>query len=125
MSESYKAQLQTNARSRENFIEAYRFRDTVREEALVKSEAKIKSFETQGVLVEKIRKLLECPISQEPLVDPVITIYGHAFERNSLQRWTDVKQTCPLTNQPLSPPDRHTVYEARVLRDVCSLLHVD
>lgn len=45
-----------------------------------------------------------CPITQEPMQDPVATADGHVYERKAIEEWF---QTCgtparsPLTNQPL------------------------
>ncbi|KAJ0976666.1 hypothetical protein J5N97_012140 [Dioscorea zingiberensis] len=49
-----------------------------------------------------------CPISLQIMKDPVITISGITYERESIERWlfTDHNTTCPLTNQPL-PHDSH------------------
>ncbi|XP_039125394.1 E3 ubiquitin-protein ligase PUB23-like [Dioscorea cayenensis subsp. rotundata] len=49
-----------------------------------------------------------CPISLQIMKDPVTTISGITYERQSIERWlfTDHNTTCPLTNQPL-PKDSH------------------
>ncbi|KAM0939760.1 putative U box domain, armadillo-like helical, Zinc finger, RING/FYVE/PHD-type [Dioscorea sansibarensis] len=49
-----------------------------------------------------------CPISLQIMKDPVTTISGITYERQSIERWlfTDHNTTCPLTNQPL-PSDSH------------------
>ena len=46
-----------------------------------------------------------CPISEEVMKDPVITPYGHCYERESITQWLRNHQTDPLTNQPLSIED--------------------
>lgn len=43
-----------------------------------------------------------CPISQTLMTDPVMTKYGHLYERDNLLPWVKKKGTDPLTNQPLS-----------------------
>jgi STIP1 family protein 1 len=37
--------------------------------------------------------------------DPVITPYGHCYDRESITEWLRNHQTDPLTNQPLSIED--------------------
>lgn len=46
-----------------------------------------------------------CPISQEVMKDPVITPYGHCYDRESITDWLSSHRTDPLTNQPLSLED--------------------
>lgn len=48
---------------------------------------------------------LNCPITQEFMVDPVITPYGHVFERVALEQSLQRKQECPLTRKPLKIED--------------------
>ncbi|GAB2262559.1 hypothetical protein Droror1_Dr00003556 [Drosera rotundifolia] len=46
-----------------------------------------------------------CPISLEPMTDPVILSTGHTFDRASIQRWLDTgHRTCPITKLPLPDP---------------------
>ena len=46
--------------------------------------------------------ILMCPISQEIMTDPVMTPYGHCFQRECIESWLSTHTTCPLTNKPLS-----------------------
>ena len=52
-------------------------------------------------------KELCCPITLDLLQDPVRTIYGHVFERDTLTQWLDGDNgdTCPLTRRPLTVAD--------------------
>lgn len=43
-----------------------------------------------------------CPITYEPFEDPVITPYGHSYERDAIQRALESSNTDPLTRQPLT-----------------------
>eukprot|EP01137_Pigoraptor_chileana_P013361 Opistho-2@66783 len=43
-----------------------------------------------------------CPITQEPMRDPVVTCYGHCFERAAIERWIRERGTCPMTKRPLA-----------------------
>ena len=44
-----------------------------------------------------------CPISQMPLVEPVVAADGHTYEKRQLQRWLAKKCTSPMTNEPMVP----------------------
>lgn len=39
---------------------------------------------------------------QELMEDPIITCYGHVFERGTIERWIEASSTCPLTRAPLT-----------------------
>lgn len=47
------------------------------------------------------REILICPITQGTLIDPVITKYGHSFNKNSLTKWVRRTFKCPMTRQRL------------------------
>ncbi|KAK9830395.1 hypothetical protein WJX72_011520 [[Myrmecia] bisecta] len=42
-----------------------------------------------------------CPISQEPMRDPVICADGHTYERLSIEQWLAKHDTSPMTNEVL------------------------
>ena len=44
-----------------------------------------------------------CPISQMPMVEPVVATDGHTYEKRQLQRWLATKCTSPMTNEPMVP----------------------
>ena len=44
----------------------------------------------------------KCPISQDIMVDPVITPYGHCYDRRNIEDWLDREETDPLTRRPLT-----------------------
>jgi hypothetical protein len=47
-----------------------------------------------------------CPLTMDEFEDPVVTPYGHHFERAILEAWvTNKSETCPLTRQPLTLAD--------------------
>jgi len=46
-----------------------------------------------------------CPISQELMRDPVVTPYGHCYERKSIEDWLEKSNSCPLTGKKLSKED--------------------
>jgi hypothetical protein len=45
--------------------------------------------------------VLDDPISQERLVDPVIDGNGHTFSRGTISKWLEQHNTCPLGNETL------------------------
>jgi STIP1 family protein 1 len=51
---------------------------------------------------ENENDLLLCPISQELMTDPVMTPYGHCFQRSCIEAWLMGHDTCPITGQKLS-----------------------
>lgn len=48
---------------------------------------------------------LFCPLSHEFMQDPVLTPYGHSYDRKSITDWLRTHQTDPITNQPLALDD--------------------
>jgi len=71
-----------------------------------------------------------CPISLQILKDPVTTITGITYERESIEQWLKTAQgnpTCPVTKQPL-PGDselipNHTL--RRLIQSWCTLNAID
>jgi hypothetical protein len=43
-----------------------------------------------------------CPITQEVMTDPVLTIDGYTFERSAITIWLETNSDCPLSRQPLT-----------------------
>eukprot|EP00887_Chlorella_sp_A99_P002394 scaffold10.g2394.t1 len=44
---------------------------------------------------------LVCPITQEPMRDPVVAADGHTYERAAIEAWIARQPTSPMTAQPL------------------------
>lgn len=42
-----------------------------------------------------------CPLTMEPMVDPVFTSDGHTYERGAIEAWLVTNTTSPLTNEKL------------------------
>ncbi|MDC0367060.1 nucleoside monophosphate kinase [bacterium] len=45
---------------------------------------------------------VRCPITQEPMTDPVVCPEGHSFERVAIETWLSTNSTNPLTRTPLT-----------------------
>ncbi|CAG9331572.1 unnamed protein product [Blepharisma stoltei] len=45
---------------------------------------------------------LLCPISNELMTDPVMTPYGHCYQKKHIEMWLEKHDTCPLTGQHLA-----------------------
>jgi len=45
--------------------------------------------------------LLNCPITQERMVDPVILVDGFSYERRAIENWLRNHSRSPMTNIPL------------------------
>ena len=43
-----------------------------------------------------------CPILQEIMINPVLTVDGFTYERSGIEKWLAIKSTSPLTGLPLS-----------------------
>jgi hypothetical protein len=43
-----------------------------------------------------------CPITLQPMQDPVVTSDGHSYERSAIATWFNTHNTSPLTNKTLS-----------------------
>eukprot|EP00808_Paulinella_micropora_P010154 g18695.t1 len=52
-----------------------------------------------------VREEFICPITHEPMHDPVTTNCGHTFERKAIETWFQGHSTCPLDNNRLT--DKH------------------
>lgn len=46
-----------------------------------------------------------CPITQEPVKDPVIAPDYHIYERSAIEQWLRTNPTSPLTRQPMRLED--------------------
>ena len=46
-----------------------------------------------------------CPLTLEVMNVPLMTRWGHSFERNVLLKWIDTHHNCPLTRNPISLSD--------------------
>ena len=56
-----------------------------------------------------------CPITQDVMDNPVITPYGHNFEKVAISHWVEERGNCPLTRQGL---DIEQLDENRVLKSL-------
>ena len=44
-----------------------------------------------------------CPLTKKVMVDPVMTKYGHNYERAAIIKWISMRgEVCPMTGKPLS-----------------------
>lgn len=58
---------------------------------------------------------LLCPISQELLTDPVMTPYGHCYQRVHIESWLQRSETSPLSSQRLQKSDLIPCYAMKSL----------
>ena len=58
---------------------------------------------------------LICPITCEPIFDPVITNDGHVYEREAIIKWIFEHGTNPLTRRPLTIHDLKPVDHTKTL----------
>ena len=43
----------------------------------------------------------ECPISLEPMKEPVVASDGHCYEKKYIKQWTEKNDTSPMTGEKL------------------------
>jgi hypothetical protein len=51
---------------------------------------------------KELRAPLCCPISMQLFTDPVVSIYGHSFERRDIEKWLLENECCPMTREHLT-----------------------
>ncbi|KAG7365357.1 U-box domain containing protein [Nitzschia inconspicua] len=44
-----------------------------------------------------------CPLTLDVLKDPVLSKYGHTYERSAILQWLQEHETCPISRKPLTP----------------------
>ncbi len=77
--------------------------DRLRAEVLLAAEAAA----NVAKLVEGLEVALSCPLSHELFKNPVVSRYGHSYERGDIETWLKQNWTCPLTKKYL--PRAHLV----------------
>jgi hypothetical protein len=58
---------------------------------------------------------LECPITCERFVDPVLAPDGHTYEREAIEQWLAAQGTSPLTGERMPPGELRTNWVVRSL----------
>ena len=74
--------------------------------------------EEEGVFIPAESNFIEaflCPISQDIMEDPVMTKYGHTYERSEIEKWIDKYHNDPLTKKPLEKSDLFPNYNMKNL----------
>lgn len=61
----------------------------------------VKDAKPKPEIVDEIPVKFCCPITFEIMRDPVMTKYGHNFERSAIEQHLQTNKTCPLTRKPL------------------------
>jgi hypothetical protein len=60
---------------------------------------------------------LLCCITNETMKDPVITPYGHCFEKSAIEEWLGKNNTCPITSKPLEISQLFPCYALKKIID--------
>eukprot|EP00667_Euglena_gracilis_P017175 EG_transcript_18051 len=55
-----------------------------------------------------------CPITTEIMVDPVMDLHGHNFERSAIAEWLGRSEECPLSREPIQ---LHMLYPNLALKE--------
>lgn len=64
-----------------------------------------------------LEEYITCPISQEIMKDPVITPYGHTFERDNIVKIIEKDGKCPFTRKKLEVKDLIPNYRLKQIID--------
>lgn len=75
------------------------------------------SIEKQN-FINEMDELLTCPITQELFIEPVVTPYGHTFEKNAIILWLNSNNTCPLTKKSLLKDQLQTNFVVKQLLEI-------
>eukprot|EP00007_Cunea_sp_BSH-02190019_P003801 CAMPEP_0174238496 /NCGR_PEP_ID=MMETSP0417-20130205/11421_1 /TAXON_ID=242541 /ORGANISM="Mayorella sp, Strain BSH-02190019" /LENGTH=382 /DNA_ID=CAMNT_0015317337 /DNA_START=8 /DNA_END=1156 /DNA_ORIENTATION=+ len=70
------------------------------------------------IMSEEFENLLRDPISFELMDEPVVSVYGHTFDRETIISWVDKTPRCPMTSKPLYADDLTPNY---LVKDVLHL----
>lgn len=68
---------------------------------LSKSQLEFDLKEINSIKVDLL-SLIHCPITLDPIKEPVITPQGIIFEKEAILTWIEENGTCPLTRQALT-----------------------
>jgi hypothetical protein len=58
--------------------------------------------DTNLKLVEPLPNMPACPITGEPMIEPVVAADGHTYERAAIARWLSESDKSPLTGSVLA-----------------------
>ena len=61
--------------------------------------------------------LINCPITKEPMIDPISGSDGHTYERSAIITYLSLKTESPLTRQPMTISDLKINYSIKSLCD--------
>ena len=65
-------------------------------------------------------RLLRCPISMSFFYDPVIAEDGYTYERRCIEAHFEIKQTSPMTNQPIGISLTSNLILKQIIQNVLS-----
>ena len=71
---------------------------------------------------DALSELVVCPITHEPMIDPVSAADGQTYERRAIEEWfkKDVVPISPLTGEPLKDTTLRPNFLARALERAAS-----
>lgn len=59
---------------------------------------------TEDQIIELLG-ILSCPITNEPMIDPVLAPDGYTYERKAIETWLLTKNTSPMTREKIDASD--------------------
>ena len=67
--------------------------------------------------LDKAGRELQCPLTMDIVRDPVVSRYGHVFEREQIEHYVKETGLCPMTRQPLRLED---LFRDRALQTIAA-----
>ncbi len=60
---------------------------------------------TKTTLLDKHLETMSCPLSMDLFKDPVVSKFGHSFERVYIVKWLETADYCPFINAKMTSTD--------------------
>ena len=73
-----------------------------------------------NINLSTIIESITCPITQDIMIDPVLGIDGHTYERTAIEKSLQLKQESPLTRIPMTINNLQPNY---VIKTLCNQYH--
>jgi hypothetical protein len=72
--------------------------------------------------IASVEKFCLCPITYAPILEPVVTVDGHTYEREAITDWFKNSNISPMTKLPL---DSRTLTPNHSFKNLAHKLHFE